>query len=284
MEDFGILILSHGRADNMKTVNMLLNYSCSLPWKIVIDDEDETGDLYKQKFPNRIIVFNKEKYLSQSDTFCPASDRPRGIVLPARNACFDIARELGWDYFIELDDDYSRFEYRWPEEGKAKTRYITNLDGLFLSMREFLKESKLDVIALAQGGDFIGGVKSTGMRKGFLRKMMNVYCFNSNSDIRFYGYINEDLNASLINGMRGKCILTCTSAEVHQGTTQKFSGGLTEEYKRHGTYAKSMTSKVAAPSCVTMQKMGSRHLREHHRVSWKFAVPKILRGEYGKKE
>lgn len=284
MDDFGILILSHGRADNVKTVKLLESRHCTIPWYIVIDDEDDQGEAYYDRYKDRVIVFDKEKYLNQSDTFCPSTDKPRGIVLPARNACFDIAYMNQWKYFIELDDDYTNLEYRWPEDGKAKTRKINDLNGLFRAMRDFVDHSGLDVLALAQGGDFIGGIHSTGMTNEFLRKMMNVYCFRTDSDIRFYGYINEDLTASILNGSRGKCILTYTKAEVKQGTTQQFSGGLTEEYKRHGTFAKSMTSVIACPSCVKVDRMGDGHYRDHHKVSWKNAVPKILRGEHGRKE
>ena len=278
----GILILSNQRADNVKTVKLLESRKCSLPYRIVIDNEDSQRKQYEKNFGDKVIVFDKDKYLKASDTFTPSSDRPRAIVLPARNACFDIAKELGWDYFIELDDDYSNLEYRWPEDGKAKTRKINDLDGLFNALAKFLENTGLEVIALAQGGDFIGGVHSTGMTKNFLRKMMNVYCFRTDSDIRFYGYLNEDLTASVLNGSRGKCILTCCRAEVHQAKTQQQPGGLTTEYKRNGTYAKSMCSVIACPSSVYLQKMGDHHWREHHRVKWRYAFPKILRGEYSR--
>lgn len=279
----GILILSHGRADNVKTWALLDKRGSRLERKIVVDDEDDQIEEYRKRFGESVIVFSKSDYMARSDTFAPRSDRPRGIVLPARNACPDIASSLGWDYFIELDDDYDNIDTRYIEGGKLKGRNLANVDGVFTEMAKFIERSGTDVIALAQGGDFIGGAKSTGATTVFLRKMMNVYCFRASTDIRFYGYLNEDLTASVVHGMRGDLILTYAKKEIHQTKTQEAEGGLTEEYCRNGTYAKSMCSVIAAPSCVGLRMMGDGHYRIHHSVSWKNAVVKVLRGAWKKR-
>lgn len=277
-EDFGILILSARRAYNVETWKLLDKLGSTLPRKIVLDDEDPTAEEYVKKFSEEnIIYFSKEEYLQLSDTFTPSSDRPRNIVLPARNACFDIAKNLGWQYFIELDDDYTNLETRYVEDGKLKSKTVKSADAVFLAMKKFLEKSGAGVIALAQGGDFIGGVGSRGCKNKFLRKMMNVYCFRTNSAIRFYGYLNEDLTASVVHGQRGDLILTCTSKEIHQSRTQTRKGGLTEEYCQNGTFAKSMCSVIAAPSAVDISVIKDKYWREHHRVSWRKAAVKIVR-------
>lgn len=278
----GILILSHGRADNVKTWALLDKRRSNLERKIVVDDEDEQLDEYRKRFGDNVIVFSKSNYMAKSDTFAPRSDRPRGIVLPARNACPDIAAALGWDYFIELDDDYDNIDTRYIDGGKLKSRNLENVDDAFTEMAKFLEKSGTDVIALAQGGDFIGGAKSTGATTVFMRKMMNVYCFRTSTDIRFYGYLNEDLTASVVHGMRGDLILTYTKKEIHQTKTQEAKGGLTEEYCRNGTYAKSMCSAIAAPSCVSIRMMGDGHYRMHHNVRWRNAAVKVIRGAWKK--
>ena len=149
----GILILSHGRADNVKTWALLDKRRSNLERKIVVDDEDEQLDEYRKRFGDNVIVFSKSNYMAKSDTFAPRSDRPRGIVLPARNACPDIAAALGWDYFIELDDDYDNIDTRYIDGGKLKGRNLENVDDAFTEMAKFLEKSGTDVIALAHGDE-----------------------------------------------------------------------------------------------------------------------------------
>lgn len=273
----GVLILSNRRPGNVKTVKMLDRYGYSGEYRIVVDDQDPTLPEYESAYGDRVVVFCKEEYKRKTQTLTPTSDTPMNVVVYARNAAPDIATALGWDHFVELDDDYDRIEYRYKEDGRLKTEYVRDLDWLFSEMERFVSSCGVDALALAQGGDFIGGTKSTGATKMFLRKVMNVYCFPSDTDIRFTGYLNEDLTTSVLEGMRGRVMLTCTEFEVHQTKTQQASGGLTEEYKRHGTYAKSMCSHVVCPSCVGIRMMGDKHLRVHHVVSWNNAVPKIIR-------
>lgn len=52
---------------------------------------------------------------------------------------------------------------------------------------------------------------------------------------------------------------------------------MTEEYADDGTYCKTMFAVVARPDCVSISKMGNRHMRIHHSVEWDCAVPKIVR-------
>lgn len=69
--------------------------------------------------------------------------------------------------------------YRWVEKenGKKKLKYreCKNLDKLFEMMLAFLDKSGAATVALAQGGDFIGGAESQNFHKGILRKAMNTF-------------------------------------------------------------------------------------------------------------
>lgn len=53
--------------------------------------------------------------------------------------------------------DMAKLEYRWPECGKLMIKSIDKLDALFSAMVEFLESSGALSVALAQGGDLIGG-------------------------------------------------------------------------------------------------------------------------------
>jgi hypothetical protein len=70
--------------------------------------------------------------------------------------------------------------------------------------------------------------------------------------------------------------------QLNQQHTQEQSGGLTEEYLRLGTYAKSFYTVMMAPSCTTVTVMGESNLRPHHRITWRKAVPKVVPERYRK--
>jgi hypothetical protein len=133
-------------------------------------------------------------------------------------------------------------------------------------------------IAMAQGGDYIGGVSNdifTSLNRK--RKLMNVYFNATDRPYEFYGRINEDTNCYVQNGKVGQVFLTHPSIHVNQLQTQSNAGGLTEFYLETGTYVKSFYTVLFNPSAVQVRMMGEAHKRLHHHVEWENAVPKIIR-------
>jgi hypothetical protein len=202
----------------------------------------------------------------------------RGVVY-ARNACFGIAEQLGLEYFAEFDDDYDRFEYRFIELGKKKpklgTSRVKNLDKIFDAMLEYLDATKAKTVAMAQGGDFIGGVYGRSSSE-LLRKAMNGFFCRTDRQFEFSGRMNEDAVTYALLGSRGDLFLTETSVMLHQKETQSRAGGMTELYKDNGTYVKSFYSVIANPSSVTIKDMGNVDRRIHHSIDGRYTYPKIL--------
>lgn len=278
---FGVFILSHGRADNVKTFNTLKKQGYTGKIYIILDNEDETRNRYEELFGrDNVIVFDKKKYFDLSDT--ADNSGIRSIVLPARNACHDIAKNIGLTHFLELDDDYVSFQYRYPEDNKLKIIEYKNLDKAFESTLDFLDLSGAITVAFAQGGDFIGGVESGNFKKGLLRKAMNSFFCRTDKPFKFYGRINEDTSMYVVLGNRGEKIFTITCAMVEQTRTQKSAGGLTDAYLDMGTYRKSFYSVMYAPSSVKVSAMGDSHKRIHHFVNWNACAPMILSQKYKK--
>lgn len=96
-DDFAVFILTHGRADNIKTLKALKKGNYTGKWYIVIDNEDDTADEYYKRYGDRVIMFDKLAISKTFDTADTFSDR-RTIVY-ARNACFDIAKQVGVSTF-----------------------------------------------------------------------------------------------------------------------------------------------------------------------------------------
>ena len=58
----------------------------------------------------------------------------------------------------------------------------------------------------------------------------------------FHMRMNDDITTSLINGMRGKLYYTYMPVMVYVDLTQVQHGGMTDIYKKNGTYRKSFYS------------------------------------------
>lgn len=274
-ENFAVLILSHGRADNMKTLETLTSHGYKGRWYIVIDNEDDTADECYARFgKDHVVMFDKVEAAKKIDI---GDNLPgRNVVVIARNMCHEIAKNLGLDYFLELDDDYTSFAIRYIEGNKLMGKEIADLEVVFDSMLDFLDESGAVTVAFAQGGDYIGGAGSGNFRKGLLRKAMNSFFCRTDRPFKFFGRINEDVNSYVKLGSEGKLFFTVADVGLVQTETQKSSGGLTEAYLDLGTYVKSFYSVMYCPSCVKIGIMGGNDYRIHHQISWRNAVPQIV--------
>ena len=122
-DDFVVFILTHGRANQMHTDVALRNAGYTGKIIYIIDNEDPTANIYYEKFgKDSVYMFNKTEFAKKVDTMDLSVDR-RAIVY-ARGACYEIAKELGYKYFLELDDDYSNFRSRVVDGKSLKTVYI----------------------------------------------------------------------------------------------------------------------------------------------------------------
>lgn len=280
--DFAVFILTHGRPDNVKTVKTLKNAGYTGPIYFVVDDEDKTIDQYKANFGDRVCVFNKREIADQTDEGDNFDDRR--TITHARNASYDIAMRLGVRYFVQLDDDYVKFDFRTNEsENYAKDNFKIRktLNDVFASLLRFYTLIDAACIAIAQGGDFIGGKDCGAAVDATLkRKCMNSFFCSTERRVWFVGRMNEDVNTYTSLGARGKLFFTIPLVSLTQTATQSNPGGISEAYKAYGTYVKSFYTVMFAPSCTKVSMMNSRNKRIHHAIEWRNAVPVILSEEH----
>lgn len=283
INDFCVFILTHGRADNVRTFETLKRQNYSGPVILVVDDEDAQLSRYIENFgAENVEIFNKDKAVEKFDR--GDNFGKKGAIIFARNVCFDIARKRGYKYFIELDDDYLSFTFRFDENLNYKETTIENIEKVWGIMLEYYKNTpQLKTIAMAQGGDFIGGGVSSLGRCFPKRKAMNSFICSTDRQFEFVGTINEDVNTYTSAGRRGEIFLTVPLVCLHQMTTQKNKGGMTELYLDSGTYIKSFYSVMYCPSVVKIGVMGGdAEKRLHHVVRWNNCAPKIISNKYRK--
>lgn len=286
MDDFCVFILSHARVDRVFTHDTLrkLNYTGKI--FIIIDDTDKQQQQYIEKFgADSVLIFSKDEI---AKTFDAGDNFPeKRAVVYARNACFDLAKKIGFKYFMQLDDDYTDFRYSFDDKKNYVTnKYMKDLNAIFKIMLDFYKSTSFTAIAMAQGGDFISGEgsrMSIAFKNGQIRrKCMNSFLCSTERPFNFIGRINEDVNAYVNLGNKGELFLTIAQLRLEQKATQSNAGGLTDIYLSFGTYVKSFYSVMYNPSCVSVRLMGSSNKRLHHSINWDIAVPKIIDEKFKK--
>lgn len=284
---FGVLIITHGRPGNVRTDKTLRRSGYAGPIWYVIDNEDKTGQQYRDLYGDSVIEFDKQWYADRTDEGDNSNNRR--TTTHARNACFDIAERLELEWFLVLDDDYLDFNFRtdFQEQYPANAPKIkARINNVFESMLTFFKASTFTTLTMAQGGDFIGGINARGWMPGnptIYRKAMNSFFCTPSRRFRFVSRLNEDVNTYCTEGMRGTLFGTVPLVSLTQQQTQSQSGGMTEAYMASGTYIKSFSSVMYAPAFVRVQALNTTHARIHHRIDWKRAVPVIIREEHASK-
>jgi len=281
--NFAVFILTHGRPDNVKTYRTLRNQGYTGDIYIIVDNEDRTINKYQHNFNGKVIIYNKQAIANNFDTGDNFSEH-RSVFFP-RNASFQIASDLGLDYFLQLDDDYTSFVYKFTSSFIYKERRVLNLDKLFQIYLDFYKGIPAISIAMAQNGDFIGGRDSNIARHiSLLRKCMNTFFCTTHRPFEFVARVNEDVATYTSLGHRGQLMLTIVNTAIIQTTTQNNPGGMSDLYKAEGTYIKSFYPIMYCPSFVKISMMGDKHRRLHHNISWNNAVPCILDQKHRKSE
>lgn len=272
---FCVFVLSHGRPGHVPTLRSLRRHRYTGPWFLVLDNEDPTREEYVRRYgAARVVVFDKR---ASAATFDPADlSTDRRTVAYARNACWGIARDLGYDAFLQLDDDYNHVHHRYGEGALLRTVMASDLDRLFAVMLRFLADTGAASVAVGQGGDFVGGLGAYRRKPRVKRKAMNTFFCRTSDPWRFVGRVNEDVNTYTALTHRGVLFLTSLLASIDQGMTQGTPGGMTDAYAAGGTYAKSFYSVMMCPSAVRVAVLRDDYERIHHQVRWNNCAPLIL--------
>ena len=281
--DFAVLILTHGRAREMLTLNMLQKVHYTGRWYMVLDDEDDQVQDYIDLYgADHCVIFNKDAVGEWTD----AGDNFPGktAILWARNASFGIARDLGLTYFQMLDDDFASIQIKYADADRTKLygrQFQVYDDAVEMAIR-FLDATGALSVAFGQGGDWIGGIGNQFAETPVSRKCMNSFICRTDRPFKFSGRMNEDVSTYVRNGMTGRLMFSIMPIAIIPPETQTIAGGMTEEYKDSGTYVKTFYSVMYAPSAVKVGTMKRYCARVHHSLSWRNIAAKIIDPKYKK--
>lgn len=284
-ESFCVFIISHGRPDKVITLRALKKAGYTGKIFIVCDNEDKTVEDYRKNYGSQmVLVFDKAHYASLVDS-CD-NFQNRRTTTHARNACFDLAKERGFDYFLVLDDDYNGFRYLFNQAGEFQPVKVGRMSDIALACCRWMESDKrIASICFLQGGDVFGGGECTNFKNNIFpfqkRKAMNSFFCKTNRRFWFFSRLNEDVNTYLGLGMRGMLFFSIPDVKLNQAQTQVTAGGMSDAYLASGTYVKSFYSVMLYPAFAKVTVPQSMK-RLHHKISWNNAVPKILNEEHKK--
>ena len=275
-----MFILTHGRPDNVLTYNTLRKCGYNGKIYLIVDNEDSHIEAYQKNFGIEYVkIFNKKAMADKIDEANNFDNRK--VIVHARNYCFKLANELNYKYFIQLDDDYYEFIYKFSDtKGQVLAKDINKVFDL---MFNFYKKTNALSICFAQTGDFIGGVDNgKGVYRFAKRKCMNSFFCSTDRPFQFLGSINEDVNTYTTLAGKGELFLTIPVFAINQKDSQTQKDGMSDIYKLQGTYVKSFTTVLMQPSNVKVSIMNATYKRIHHSISWKNTTPMIVSQAYKK--
>lgn len=284
-KEFAVFILTHGRPNNVITLDTLKKSGYTGSLYFIVDNEDKTLEEYKKNYGVDFVkVFNKKQIADMVDEGNNFDERR--TITHARNACFNIAKELGIKYFIQLDDDYTSFDFRIDNDSSencGSIKKIKDINKVFYYLLDYYKKNKFLSIAFSQGGDFIGGINNgKGSYRFNKRKCMNSFICSTERQFQFIGAMNEDVNTYTTQGSRGELFYTIPFVSLTQKATQSQKSGITDMYNRYGTYCKAFTTVMMQPSSVKVTMMNSSNPRIHHTIKWINTTPMIISDRHKK--
>lgn len=283
MSEFAVFILSHGRAESITTVDMLKDGGYTGDWFVVIDNEDDQEGLYRKRFGEHILQFDKKAEAEKTDTGDLDNDRRVGVF--ARNAIQDLAEQMGYKYHLQLDDDFRGITFRLPsgKANKLTTNRCKNLDRLFKALCEYMDTApQITWLSFALSSDYLGGTDNNRYQSGLFPKTMGSFLMRADKKVRFRMRMNDDITTCVASWHIGLPNFSIMRIMVETPPTQQMKGGMTDIYQDNGTYRKSFYSVLCCPSFVTIGKQGIKHFRIHHQIHWNGCVPKVLSPKWKK--
>lgn len=276
MNNFAIIIKSHQRANTQLTYETLKRTGYTGRIYIVIDDEDEQLELYKQKYGDIIKVFNKDEMLKITDTVDNFKNK-NNALLPAAY-CKILADELKLDYYIIIDDDIEDIRERFEENRQLKGRDIKNLDKIIELFIEYMENANISCLSFGNQGGYIGGLNGK-FKNGMGRNNNQNFLLKTKDNIKFLGTRNEDFNMVATYSKIGKLIFEIYKIGISSPERGSNEGGLQQDYEQAGFYTANFYSIIVAPYCC---KIGMRNNKITLKRNWERFAPKVLSEVYKK--
>ena len=258
MNKYPIYIVSKNRWENNLTSKSLDHLG--MPYKIIV--EASQLDMYVAKFGKDKCLVLPPEYLIDYDTCDDLGDSRSKGPGAARNFAWDHATGLGKNRHWVMDDNIQHF-YRYNQS------IISYCDSskIFNAMEDFADRYKNVYLSGPNYEKFViaGRDNVPAFRKN--TRIYSCLLVQNNAPYRWRGRYNEDTDLSLRILKDGHCTVQYNAFLQGKVTTQRMSGGNTEEFYAHeGTKPKSQMIEDLHPDVA---KVVWKFNRWHHDVNYR---------------
>lgn len=278
-ERFCVFVLCHNRPKLNVSLRLWGKCLKNTPFYVVVSDDDPQLETYKTLYQEKTLIFNKKEIMERENIDLMFNNPRYDTPIFARYRCFWLARELGYENFVVLDDDCKEICFYEPSGKRFRVTPSKDDKGLVYkavcATFKLLNKTNLACVAWSQLGDTFPNKSKLHFR----RKAMNTWFCKTGRTLDFKGFMNED-TVMYANRATKPPILQIPFIAINQATTQTLKGGMTNIYKHYGTYAKSMLAVIERPDCVKLTLLKDRksgNARIHHKIDWNLCVPKIVK-------
>lgn len=278
-DDFAVFIPTHGRPEKQLTLELLKKEGYDGKWYLVLDNEDETKGEYEKRYgTENIIVFDKTEWMEKVDSMDNFHEHRASVY--ARNFIFQAARERGIKNFLMVDDDSTAISYRYEKDGRLLTKHFNGkINKIFQYMVKFAEDSQAAAVSFGMVQYLMGGVNSSNLKKGLIRKSLNSFFCSVDRPIEFFGSICEDVAAYTTYGSRGRLFFSFIPITLQPVKTMTIESGMTEVYREKGEYIKFFYPIISSPSSV---EIAYKNGNAYHKIKMDLCVPKIISEKYKK--
>lgn len=235
MKRFAIFILTNGRPNHQYTLEFLRK-SFKGDVFLVCDNEDKALKEYQRNYGEQVIVFDKKEWVSKSDPM--DNFQSKNSVLYARNAVFEIAKDMGYEYFVMVDDDVTGLSFRYEKDGKLVGKPVKDFNKVSSAILETMDNTGTDFFSFGMDKIYIGGSSNGQYQKKIIDK---VYCFifcRTEQQHFYKGIMNEDEINNILSMSVGKLAKSLTAIQINYKPIGRDNiGGNAETYNENGYYS-----------------------------------------------
>lgn len=235
MRRFAIFILTNGRPNHQYTLEFLRK-SFKGDVFLICDNEDKTLKEYQKNYGEQVIVFDKNEWVSKSDPM--DNFKSKNSVLYARNAVFEIAKNMGYEYFVMVDDDVTGLSFRYEKDGKLVGKPVKDFSKVSSVILETMDNTGTDFFSFGMDKIYIGGLANNQYQKKIIDK---VYCFifcRTEQQHFYKGIMNEDEIHNVLSMSVGTLVKSLTLIQIqYKPIGPENIGGNSETYKENGYYS-----------------------------------------------
>lgn len=255
---YPIYIVSKSRFENRITSNILIKNGVKHYMVVEQSQYDDYNSRVDHDFVTVLVL--DQSYLDNYDTCDDLGNTRSKGPGAARNFAWDHSIKLGAKRHWVLDDNFENF-YRYYED----KRIVTHTGAIFQAMESHADQYENVAIS---GPNYMAFAKPIDGMLPFVCNTRIYSCLLIKNDIdyRWRGRYNEDTDICLRVLKDGLCTIQYNAFLSGKITTQRVSGGNTEEfYEKEGTLPKSQMIADLHPDIAVVK---WRFRRWHHEVDY----------------